>query len=101
MKNIGQFFQEDNNHYSATRLAFLCWVFGALIFWGAGSFHDKKLQEIPSSVQILIGTLMGGKVVQKFGEKDSVTSDAATTGSIQSTRDALENGAKVISQSQK
>lgn len=101
MKNIGQFFQENNNRYSATRLAFLSWVFGALIFWGLSSFHEKKIQEIPNSVQVLIGTLMSGKVIQKFGEKDSTTSDVATIGSVEAAREALENGARVTSRSQK
>ncbi|MBW4483790.1 MAG: hypothetical protein KME14_14710 [Tildeniella torsiva UHER 1998/13D] len=71
MKNLGQFFQEDNGQYSATRLAFLAWIFGILIVWGSGSFHDKKMQEIPSSIQILIGVLMTGKVAQKISESSS------------------------------
>lgn len=69
MKYIGQFFQDDNEHFSATRLAFLAWAFGALIVWSAGSLHDQKMQEVPSSIQVLIGILMTGKVAQKFGEE--------------------------------
>lgn len=76
MKNLGQFFQEGNGQYSATRLAFLAWIFGTLVIWGSGSFHDKKMQEIPSSIQILIGVLMTGKVAQKVGEVLDTDSDS-------------------------
>lgn len=70
MKNLAQFFQEDNGSFSATRLAFLVWVFGALVLWGVDCFqHDRKMQEIPQSVQVLIGVLMTGKVAQKFTEE--------------------------------
>lgn len=68
MKNIGQFFQENNGQYSATRLAFLAWVFGVLVVWGTGSIQAKAMQEIPDSVAILVGVLMTGKVAQKVSE---------------------------------
>ena len=72
MSKLAQFFQEDNGTFSATRLAFLTWVFGALIMWGVSSFQspDRKMQEVPQSVQVLIGILMTGKVVQKFREEE-------------------------------
>lgn len=76
MNKLSQFFQDDNDRFSATRLAFLSWIFGVLIIWGVGSFHDKKMQDIPSSIQVLIGVLMTGKVVQKFSEVSGSTATA-------------------------
>jgi len=73
MSKVSQFFQDDNDRFSATRLAFLAWIFGALIVWGAGSCHDRKMQDLPSSIQVLIGILMTGKVTQKFVEASGST----------------------------
>jgi hypothetical protein len=73
MNKFGQFLQEANGQYSATRLSFLAWVFGVLIVWSSGSFYNKKMLEVPSSVEIIIGILMTGKVAQKFKEETSTT----------------------------
>lgn len=89
MGNLGQFFQDDNTkRFSATRLAFLAWIFGALIVWGAGSFHDQKMQEVPSSIQVLIGILMTGKVAQKVSEGSgtAATTDQPAIGNGKSVR---------------
>lgn len=82
MKNLGQFLQDSNHEFSATRLAFLAWIFGALIVWGAGSFQEKQMQKVPESVIALIGVLMTGKAIQRFGE----TSDEKTTAELQVTK---------------
>jgi hypothetical protein len=71
MSKFCQFLQKENGQYSATRLAFLAWVFGALIVWSTGSLYERKMQDLPSSLQTLIGILMTGKVTQKFTEKKS------------------------------
>lgn len=76
MNKLGQFLQDSNHEFSATRLAFLAWIFGALIVWGAGSFHENKIQEVPESVIALIGILMTGKTIQRFGETSSSTDSA-------------------------
>jgi len=66
-----EFFQESNtnNNFSATRLAFLAWIFSVLIVWVVQSFRHDQIEQIPDSVIVIIGTLMTVKVVQKFGEK--------------------------------
>jgi len=63
------FLQEDNGNFSATRLAFLLWIIGALVAWIITSLKSGNLQAIPESVAAIIGILMTGKVAQKFGEK--------------------------------
>ena len=74
MNKLAQFFQEDNGNLSATRLAFLAWIFGVLVGWGIDTaHHDYKMAEIPQSVQLLIGVLMTGKVAQKFREEQPNT----------------------------
>lgn len=64
-----EFFQEDNGHLSSTRLAFLFWTIGVLVVWSISSLRGTGLAELPESIEIIIGLLMSGKVVQKFGEK--------------------------------
>lgn len=68
-----EFFQEKSGCLSCTRLGFLVWTVGTLVVWGACCFKTGTLLEIPSSVQVILGILMSGKVVQKFGEKDGFT----------------------------
>lgn len=64
-----EFLQEDNGGFSSSRLAFLLWIAGVLIAWIIASIKGGSLQEIPDSVVTVIGILMTGKIVQKFGEK--------------------------------
>lgn len=67
-KKILQFFQDGSGQFSATRLAFLAWIFGALVVWSANSFQAREIQDIPDSVTVLVGILMTGKVAQKANE---------------------------------
>lgn len=76
MPKITQFLQEGDGQFSATRLGFLLWVIGVLIVWVIDSLISKTLQPIPEQVQVLIGILMTGKVVQRFGENGASNSDA-------------------------
>lgn len=72
MNKLAEFFQESNGTFSATRLAFLAWIFGVLIGWGTDTAqHEYKMAEIPQSVQVLIAVLMTGKVAQKFSEESN------------------------------
>jgi hypothetical protein len=75
-----EFFQEDNGGLSATRLAFLLWATGVLVVWIISSLTNGKLQPIDSSVTTILGILMVGKVVQKFGEKPGQPSPPVNVG---------------------
>lgn len=66
---LAQFVQEDNGDFSATRLAFLLWTVGALVVWVYQSLHSGSPQGLSADVVTILGILMTGKVVQKFGEK--------------------------------
>ena len=65
-----EFLQEDDGSFSATRLAFLLWVVGVLVVWVFESIRLNALQSLSGDVTTIIGILMTGKVVQKFGEKN-------------------------------
>ncbi len=71
MNKLLEFLQEDNGGFSSTRLAFLLWVFGVLVVWIIASVTSQPmtLARIDPSVTTVLGILMTGKVVQKFGEK--------------------------------
>ena len=79
---FAEFFQENNGTLSATRLAFLIWAFGVLVVWGIPSIRHEKLEPIPESVVVVIGMLMTGKVVQKFSESSTSTSEVQTSQPI-------------------
>jgi hypothetical protein len=72
MGSIAGFVQETDGSYSATRLGFLAWVLGVLGAWLAASLAKQSLQPVPESVAAILGVLMTGKVVQRFGEKPSI-----------------------------
>lgn len=66
---IQEFLQEDNGGFSATRLAMHLWVIGVLVAWVWVSITKKEMADIPNGVIAVLGILVSGKVVQKFGEK--------------------------------
>ncbi|MDH4027858.1 MAG: hypothetical protein OEU95_03375 [Nitrospirota bacterium] len=69
MKGL-EFLQENNGSFSSNRLGFLLWIIGVLVVWIMESIKCGELQHIPDSVQVIIGTLMTGKVIQKHFEKE-------------------------------
>ena len=66
---LSQFFKEDNGNLSATRLTMILWAFGIFAIWAYVSCHKKEISEIPASVITIMGIMVSGKAVQKFGEK--------------------------------
>lgn len=66
---IEEFLQKENGGFSSTRLAFLLWAVGVIIIWIVNSAKSGILQPVDGSVITIMGIVMGGKVVQKFGEK--------------------------------
>ncbi len=55
--------------FSATRLALLLWVVGVFVVWAYASISTMELQAVPDSVVTILGLLVGGKVVQRYGER--------------------------------
>jgi hypothetical protein len=81
--NMQWFLREENGKLSATRLAFLLWAVGVLVMWIIACVNKGELQAIDNSVVTVLGLLMGGKAVQRFGETTTRTLPATppTTGS--------------------
>jgi len=65
---LGQFFQDSDGKLSATRLVMILWVIGTFLIWSYISIKSVALVQLPSSVVDILGILLTGKVVQKFGE---------------------------------
>jgi len=65
-----EFLQGGHKGFSATRLAFLLWAVGVLVVWMADSISQGQLAPIDYSIVTMIGILMGGKTLQRFGEKE-------------------------------
>jgi hypothetical protein len=68
---FAQFFQDTDGKLSATRLVMIIWAFGVLIVWGFVTLKTGTLTELPNSVVEILGIVLTGKVVQKFGENSS------------------------------
>lgn len=65
---LSSFLEDNSGGFSATRLAFLLWALGVLAVWIYSSIKNNSLQAIDGSVTTILGILMTGKVVQRFGE---------------------------------
>lgn len=72
------FLEDNSGGFSATRLAFLLWAIGVLAVWIWCSFKNCELQPIDESVRWILGILMTGKVVQRFGEKGDASNGDST-----------------------
>jgi hypothetical protein len=66
--SLGQFFLDTDGKPSATRLVMILWATGTLAIWAYASIKTATLAELPNSVVEILGVLLTGKVVQKFGE---------------------------------
>ena len=53
---------------SASRLLLLVWGLGVFLIWAYASLRLGALAEIPQSVLTVLGIVVGGKTVQRFGE---------------------------------
>ncbi len=69
MNKLGTFLEDNSGGYSATRLILLVWAGGVLAIWIHTSLRNCQLAAVPDSITTILGVLMGGKVVQRFGEK--------------------------------
>ena len=67
--NPKEFLEDNNGGFSAMRLSLLIWILGVLVVWVRVSWHNGVLQAIPDPIVAILGILVGGKSVQRFGEK--------------------------------
>jgi len=65
--------EKKSGKLSSTRLVFVFWGLGSLIAWLAVSYNSRSLVEFPQSVITLLGLLVGGKAIQRFGENESLS----------------------------
>lgn len=73
--NIDNFLKEGKNHkFSSSRLLASSWGLGVLVVWIVTSVISTSkgggLQPIPESVVTILGILVGGKTLQRFGENE-------------------------------
>lgn len=68
--DLSEFVKEKaTNKLSASRLLLLLWGIGVLIIWAITSLKTGVLATIPDSVVTVLGIVVGGKTIQRFGEK--------------------------------
>lgn len=59
---------DNSGGVSFIRVASAVWLFGLVVTWLIVAITTKTIPDIPGGVLALTGTLIGGKVVQRFGE---------------------------------
>lgn len=69
---LSSFLEDNSGELASTRLTLLLWSVGILVIWVYRAFHDSTLV-IDNSVVTLFGIIVGGKAVQRFGEKPEAT----------------------------
>jgi hypothetical protein len=69
MKTISNFLSDNSGGMSSMRLIMAVWFLGALVLWMLVSFQKAEIQPMPESIITLLGIVLSGKVVQRFGEK--------------------------------
>jgi|TARA_R110000824_G_scaffold20545_15_gene77438 hypothetical protein len=68
-KQLSDLLKEDSGKLSSTRLAFMAWSLIVLATWAIVSYQSGELIKLDNSIVSILGVLMSGKVVQRFGEK--------------------------------
>ena len=69
MNRLLQIFEEANGRLSSTRIAFVLWSLIILGVWTVLSLRNGQMQAFDMSIVSMLGIMLTGKVVQKFGEK--------------------------------
>lgn len=71
---IGDFFRDDSPYSSYRLLQFIFFLFFSL-GWGYVTVRTRLLADVPVGLQVVVGLLLGGKVLQKGIEvyQDKVT----------------------------
>jgi len=86
--NISTFLEDNDGGFSSTRLVMILWMLGVLIVWIYKSLTQTELQPIPESVVAVIGIIVTGKAVQRYGEKANVP-PGATADDFDNAKNAL------------
>ena len=73
--DLSKFIKESNtDKLSSSRLLVLAWGLGTLIVWIVTSvisaLNGEGLQSLPESIVTVLGILVGGKTLQRFGENE-------------------------------
>jgi hypothetical protein len=53
---------------SSSRFLIMLWGLGVFVIWAFSSIKSSTLQAIPESVSTILGVLVAGKTLQRFGE---------------------------------
>ncbi len=67
---LKQFFEDTDGKFSATRLVLITWAIGTFVIWSYISIQTATLADLPNSVVQILGIVLTGKVIQKFGESE-------------------------------
>lgn len=62
------FIKEKDGKPSSSRLLILTWGLGTFLVWAFSSIKGEALQAVPDSVITILGVLIAGKTIQRFGE---------------------------------
>jgi preprotein translocase subunit SecD len=67
--NFAALIEDNSGGLSSIRAAMLAWLAALGATWVFVAIATRSLPDIPAGVLTFTGMLVGGKVVQRFGEK--------------------------------
>lgn len=73
IKDIGDtlksMFEDNSGGISTMRVIAFLWMLILTSTWAFVAYKTQSIPDIPEGVLAVTGTLIGGKVIQRFGEK--------------------------------
>lgn len=70
---MAEFVEDNSGGLSSMRLLMLMWGLVTLFVWATLCFMKREIVVLDTSVVQILAILTGGKVCQRFGEKDNTT----------------------------
>lgn len=76
MNKLIEILQDNSGGASSTRVILLVCFIGVVAVWAGLSIKAGSMQPIPDGITTILGIVMSGKVIQRFGEKPEGTPGA-------------------------
>lgn len=71
MNFLKSLLEDNSGGLSSCRVVMLVWTMALFGTWVTVAYKTKSLPDVPTGVLTLTGMILGGKVVQRFGETPS------------------------------
>jgi Na+/H+ antiporter NhaB len=70
---LKELLSDNSGGLSTIRILSIGWVLLVAIVWAVVALKTRTMPDIPGGVLALSGVIVGGKVVQRFGEREGIS----------------------------